>query len=67
MHSLTLSTDCSAFGNHNVSSDGSYSISNGEIKCNDPDGVNELKANTTCVLHCSDGFQGTFEKYIFKS
>ena len=42
-----LSLDCSAFGSHNVSSDGSYGISNGEIKCSDPDGVNELKANTS--------------------
>ena len=40
-----LPPDCSAFNNHNVSSTGIYSISNGEIKCTDPDGVNELKAN----------------------
>ena len=53
-----LPPDCSAFNNHNVSSTGTYSIPNGEIKCTDPDGVNELKANTTCVLHCDDGFQG---------
>ena len=50
-----------------MSSTGTYSIANGEIKCTDPDGVNELKANTTCVLHCDDGFQGRRDAFCLKS